>query len=158
MLYVTTAPRDVHQLVADAFCRHLHDYLRPATLGRAMTSPADVRTGDHTRNRIQPDVFAIRLTSTGRPPYPYDLTDLLLAIEVESPSNPLLDYQIKRELYLWRGVPEYWIANVDARIDTRWSSMEEPGEACADRITWHPAGMPAALVIDLPDLFRDALE
>lgn len=33
LLYVTPAPSDVHQLVAPALHRRLHDYLRPTALG-----------------------------------------------------------------------------------------------------------------------------
>lgn len=156
-LFVTPAPTDVHQLVAGAFFRALHDYLRPRPIGRAMISPADVRKEPRARNRVQPDVFAVRLTESGRPPYPYDLSDLLLAIEVESPSNPLLDYQVKRGLYLSNGVPEYWIVNTDARVVSRWRKLDEPGEVLVESISWSPAGMESALVIDLPALFEDAL-
>jgi Uma2 family endonuclease len=156
-LYVTPAPSDVHQLVAAAFHRRLHDFLRPGKLARAMISPADVRRGDRTRNRVQPDVFAVRLTEHRRPPYPYNLGDLLLAIEIASPSNPILDYQVKRNLYLSNGSPEYWIVNADARVVSRWRSLEDPGEEFSKSIRWHPSGMSAPLVIDLPELFEDAL-
>lgn len=156
-LFVTPAPSDVHQLVAGAFFRRIHGYLRPTSLARAMISPADVRKGDRKRNRVQPDVFAVRLVGGKRPPYPYDLADVLLAIEVESPGNPLLDYQVKRELYLSHGIPEYWIANAEARVVSRWRALDDPGEVFSKRIEWHPAGMSEALVIDLPELFADAL-
>src|SRR5918996_1914191 len=82
-LFVTPAPSDVHQLVAGAFYRRIDPYLRRANVGRALYSPADVRKGDRTRNRVQPDVFAVRLIDGKRPAYPYALADLLLAIEVE---------------------------------------------------------------------------
>ena len=156
-LYVTPAPSDVHQLVAGAFHRRLHDYLRATLMGRAMISPADVRKGDRSRNRVQSDVFAVRLVDGKRPPYPYDLRDVLLAIEIASPSSPLLDYQIKRELYLSNGVPEYWIANAEGRVVSRWRSLDDPGEVFSSRIEWRPAGMAAPLVIDIPALFEDAL-
>ena len=157
VLHVTFAPSDVHQLVASAFHRQLHDYLRPTRIGRAIQSPADVRKPDRRRNRVQPDVFAVRLTEGGRPPYPYGLADLLLAIEVESPSNPLLDYQIKRALYLANGIPEYWIVNTEARVVSRWRGTSDPGEVFAQRIDWHPAGIATPLSIDIPLLFEDAL-
>lgn len=156
-LWVTPAPSDVHQLVAVRFWRRLDDYLRPTPFARAMISPLDVRRGDRTRNRVQPDVFALRLRNGERPPYPYHLSDLLLAIEVASPSNPILDYQVKRELYLTNGVPEYWIVNADARLVSRWRSSADPDEEFSRTISWHPPQMPAPLVIDLPELFAEAL-
>jgi Uma2 family endonuclease len=156
-LHVTPAPSDVHQLVAGAFYRRLDPYLRAANVARGMFSPADVRTGDRTRNRVQPDVFAVRLVDGTRPRYPYALSDLVLAIEVESPGKPLFDYQVKRELYLTHGVAEYWIANPDARIVSRWRGLRDPGEVFSDSITWQPQGMPAPLLIALPELFAEAV-
>ena len=82
VLHVTPSPSDVHQLIAAAFYRALHGYLRPGNVARALISPADVRKQEWTRNRVQPDVFAIRLVDGKRPAYPYSLSDILLAIEV----------------------------------------------------------------------------
>lgn len=157
VLYVTPAPSDVHQLVAGAFYRPIDAYLRPTKVARAIFSPADVRKRDRKRNRVQPDVFAVRLVDGKRPPYPYELSDLLIAIEVESPGNPRLDYEVKRELYLSHGIPEYWVANADKRVVTRWRSLNDRGAVFADRIDWHPRGMPTPLVLDLPALFEEAL-
>jgi hypothetical protein len=93
---------------------------------------------DRTRNRVQPDVFAVRLVDGGRPPYPYELRDLLLAIEVESPDNPAYDYQTKRRLYLSNGVPEFVSARrhpvrgdiAELRHETR-REMQRSGSAPA---------------------------
>lgn len=156
-LYVTPAPSDIHQLVAGAFYRRLDPYLRSALIGRALYSPADVRRGDRTRNRVQPDVFAVRLFDGRYPEYPYRMSDLLLVVEVESPGNPLYDHHVKRELYLSGGVPEYWIVSADARIVTRWRSPADPGEVFGRHIEWDPPGMPAPLGIDLPALFTEAV-
>lgn len=156
-LFVTPAPSDVHQLVAAEFWRRLRDYMRPTDIGRALLSPADVRKPDRKRNRVQPDVFVVRLQDGGRPPYPYDLSDMLLVVEVLSPGNPIYDYQVKRELYLSNGVPEYWIVNAEARVVSRWRSLDDPGEEFARAITWRPTGMPEPLALDLPALFHEAL-
>lgn len=157
VLHVTPAPADVHQLVASAFCRRLHDYVRPTNVARAIQSPADVRKPDRKRNRVQPDVFVVRLSGGKRPEYPFALSDLILAVEVESPGNPDLDYQVKRSLYLRNSIPEYWVVNPIARIVSRWRNADEPGEVFSSRMTWHPDGLPAPLVIELPALFEDAL-
>lgn len=157
-LFVTPAPSDVHQLVVGAFHLRIAPYLLTAPIARALTSPADVRRGDRRRNRVQPDLFAVRLIDGRRPPYPYLLSDLILALEVESPGNPMFDHHRKRELYLAGGVPEYWIASAEARIVTRWRSLDDPGEVFSSQMQWHPAGMPAPLVIDLHTLFAEALD
>jgi len=85
------------------------------------------------------------------------MNDVMLAIEIASPSSPIYDYHVKRKLYLSNGVPEYWIVNVDARLVSRWRSVEDPGEEFSRSIAWHPAGMAEVLTIDLPALFEDAL-
>lgn len=156
-LLVTPAPSDVHQLVAAEFWLRLKEYLRPATIGRALMSPADVRKPDRARNRVQPDVFVVRLQEGRRPAYPFALADLLLAIEVASPANPVRDYQLKRELYMANGVPEYWIVNAEARLVSRWRSLDDPGQEFARALRWQPGGMAGPLVLDLPALFDEAL-
>jgi Uma2 family endonuclease len=134
----------------------LATYMRRSTVGRAMGAPSDVRRGDRRRNRVQPDVFVVRLIDGQRAPYPYEMSDLLLAVEVPSPSNPRYDYHTKRELYLANGVPEYWVLNAEARNLSRWRGAADPGEVLSARVEWHPAGMPEPLVIDLPAFFDEA--
>ena len=156
-LFMTPAPSDVHQLIVGALVARLRPYLRPTSVARVMHSPSDVRRPDRTKNRVQPDVFVVTLRDGRRPSYPFELVDLLLAIEVASPSNPEYDYQTKRELYLGNGVPEYWIVDPQARTFVRWRGAADPGELLAQRIEWQPAGLDAPLVIDLPEFFEDAL-
>ena len=156
-LFVTPAPSDVHQLVVGELQSRLRAYLRPFSVARAIHSPADVRRDDHTRNRVQPDIFVVRLTDGRRPPYPFDLADLLLAVEVESPSNSAYDYQTKRRLYLASGIPEYWIVSPETRTIARWRGQRDDADLLTTRLEWHPAGMPAALLISIPEFFDDAL-
>ena len=156
-LFVAPAPSDVHQLVIVSLVARLHAYLRQSTVARVLVSPSDVRRPDRERNRLQPDVFVVKLVERQRPPYPFDLTDLLLAIEVVSPSNSQYDYQTKRELYLRQGVPEYWIVDPDARTFARWRGAADPAELLTERIEWHPSGLDLPLVINLSDFFEDAL-
>ena len=156
-LFVTPAPSDVHQLVVLALATRLRAYLRPTQLARAIISPSDVRREDRQRNRVQPDVFAVRLVDGKRPPYPFDLADVLLAAEVLSPSNPRYDHQTKRHLYLRGGVPEYWIIDPEAHTFARWRSVVDPGELLTERIAWQPSPLETPLVIGLPEFFEDAL-
>lgn len=62
---------------------------------------------------MQPDVFVVRRIEGKRPAYPYELRDLILAVEVVSPSNPVLDYRVKRALICGKASGEYW--DPDAR-------------------------------------------
>ena len=60
-LFVTPSPVDLHQLVVGELHARLRDYLRAYRVGKPMVSPSDVRRGDRTRNRVQPDVFVVRV-------------------------------------------------------------------------------------------------
>jgi Uma2 family endonuclease len=156
-LFVTPAPSDVHQYIVGELHARLLAYLRNSGVGHPVMSPADVRRDDRRRNRVQPDIFVVRVTEGRRPTYPFDLTDLLLAIEVESPSNSRYDYQTKRVLYFGSGVPEYWVVSPDARTVARWTRADDPGEILSQRLTWHPTGMASPFAVDLPTFFADAL-
>ena len=155
-LFVTPSPRDVHQFVVGELYVRLHAYLRGSGVGKPVGSPSDVRCGDRSRNSVQPDVYVMRLTDGKRPEYPYELHDLLLVVEVASPSNSRLDYQVKRDLYLRENVGEYWIINPDALNVSRWRGKDDPGEVLSKVIEWHPVGMTHPLVLDLDEFFREA--
>ena len=156
-LFVTPGPGEFHQDIAGELFVRVRAYLAGHGVGKAMISPADVRRGDRTRNRVQPDVFVVRLVEGVRPTYPYDLHDLLLAVEVSSPSNPLLDYQVKRDLYLREGVGAYWVINPEARNVSRWSGAGDPGEVFSRDIAWHPRGMSAPFALNLDEFFASAI-
>jgi len=156
VLYVTPGPGEGHQDIVGERYALLREYLMGSDIGKATVSPSDVRRGDRRRNRVQPDVFVIRRIDGKRPAYPYELHDLLLAVEVASPSNPLLDYQVKRDLYLREGVGEYWIFNPEARNVSRWRGRDDPGDVLSKVAEWHPAGMPSPFVLDLPTFFDAA--
>jgi Uma2 family endonuclease len=156
-LFVTPAPIDVHQYVVGELLARLLAYLRGRGVGHPVTSPSDVRREDRRRNRVQPDVFVVRVRDGKRPAYPFDLADLLLAVEVESESNSRYDFHAKRRLYLEGGVPEYWIVSPGARTVVRWTRADEPGEVLVQRLEWRPPGMIAPFVVDLPEFFTEAL-
>jgi Uma2 family endonuclease len=159
VLHVSPAPSVWHQFVVGEIHGLLREYLRrfPA-IGRPVMSPSDVWRGQRRHNRVQPDVFVARLTDGRLPEYPFRLDSLLLAAEVVSPGDPLYDYHVKRKLYLDGGVPEYWVFDPDARNVTRWRGRPDPGDVLSERMEWWPAGAESPLIIDLPRLFRDALD
>src|SRR5919204_3338608 len=81
VVHVTPAPGLLHQQIAGHLYHLLKLHLRGSMVGRALISPSDVRRGDRTRNRVQPDVFVVRLIDAKLPPYPFEMSDLLLAAE-----------------------------------------------------------------------------
>ncbi len=157
-LFVTPSPSSAHQRVLGELHARIHAYLRGSTVGKVIFSPSDIRRGDQSRNRVQPDLFVVRLDGGVWPAEPFGLGDLLLAVEVASPSNPRYDYHTKRTWYLEGGVPEYWVVNIEARNISRWRTKADPGDVLSRETGWHPAGMPDPLIIDLDAMFKDALE
>jgi hypothetical protein len=93
VLHVMPAPGLVHQLIAGHLYHLLKLYLRGSMVARALISLSDVRRGNRTRNRVQPDAFVVGLVDGKLPPYPFAISHLLLAVEVNSQSDPLYDYQ-----------------------------------------------------------------
>jgi Uma2 family endonuclease len=121
---------------------------------------ADLRLGGALSigegTRVQPDIFVIGLQSGHRPRFPFRLSDLLIVLEVVSPSSARADHHVRRVAYLEAGVPEYWIVDPDAQHVERWRPNDDRPEIVAERIEWRTAGMDHSLVIALPELFAEA--
>jgi Uma2 family endonuclease len=155
-LVVTPAPRGVHQVAVFRLGVLLDQYLSTTGAAHVLSSPADVNLGED--EILQPDVFVYR-TATGRELREWgEITELLLVIEVLSPSTARFDRQLKRRRYQRARVPEYWVVDLDARLGERWRPDDERPEIISDRLEWQPDPAIAPLTIDLPELFRRALD
>jgi Uma2 family endonuclease len=148
-LFVTPSPANLHQSVVGALYRVIFPYLRDTEVGYAQVAPLDVAYGD---GLVQPDLLAFRLApaTEGRR---FRAHDLLLFVEVLSPSTALRDRGAKREFYARIGVPEYWIVHPASRLVERWRSGAGAPVWEDGVMTWHPEGAASALAIDLPALF-----
>lgn len=157
-LLVTPAPRPVHQTAAAALLVELWPYVKAHHLGRALLSPAAIALDQ--RSVLQPDVFVVprgQLGSSGGPePTWREVTGLLLAVEIVSPSSARQDHRVKRRYYQRHGVPEYWIVDLDARLVERWRPPDERPEIVAETLVWQPHAELPPLTIDLAPLFDEA--
>ncbi|HJS47983.1 MAG TPA: Uma2 family endonuclease [Gemmatimonadales bacterium] len=152
-LVVTLAPRGVHQVMVTELFRRLDRWLHATAVGHLLISPADISLGED--EVLQPDLFVYR-TTTGRPLRDWsDITGLLLAIEVTSPSTARYDRTLKRLRYQRAGVPEYWVVDPDARLVERWRPADERPEILVDRLAWQPPGAESGLELDLAGLFEE---
>ena len=156
-LFVTPSPGLPHQGVVLDLASLLRDYTRRIGGGRTVISPSDVWRGDPRLNRVQPDIYVVRLQNGDVPSYPFHLRELLLAVEVASPGKPFLDYRVKRRLYLDEGVAEYWVVNPDDRNISRWRGRDDPVELLTQRIEWRPHDDVELFVLDLPAFFDAVL-
>ena len=156
VLFVSPAPRFDHQFVVVRLVAILDEYLRKYTLGWVLTAPADVQFSPRTS--VQPDVFVVPDTGTGRPRSPDEVKSLLLVAEVLSPSTARLVRTVKRAEYQRRRVPVYWIFDADARLVEIWEPDDERPIIATRNLSWQPrAGIPP-LEIDLTQFFAEALD
>jgi Uma2 family endonuclease len=155
VLHVTPSPSDDHQDVAGALFLRLAAYLERNPAGWVRMAPADVR---FARDRgVQPDVYVAPLVHGRRPRGWQQITRLLLAVEVLSPSTADFDREDKRRVYQ-QHADEYWIVDPDARVIERWRPGDEHPEVVARVLEWRPAGAAVALTLDVPAFFRDVLD
>ena len=154
-LLVTPAPRFDHQEAVNELWRLLREYLDGTGIGHAVTSPADVELDPETL--VQPDVFVVPLVDGKRPRNWSDITGLILAVEILSPSTARADRTVKRQLFQRVGVPEYWIVDVDARLVERWRPEYDRPEVLTEALTWQPDSGRAPMTLDLPAFFASVL-
>jgi Uma2 family endonuclease len=118
---------------------------RAANLLRDLLSaqaPRDARVTQDIGVTIQgrrtyfiPDVCVVRAVALDKDSDCLDQDDVLLAIEVLSPSNPGNDLVLKRHYYAAGGIPQYWIVDPEAR---RLTVLTLDGETYADRAVVEP--------------------
>jgi Uma2 family endonuclease len=148
---VTPAPSWTHQYAVGELAAILRSYLSEHRAGQVIFAPADVEFDEH--NMVEPDLFVVPLVGGKKPRAWEDVRALLLAVEVLSPSSVRTDRVRKRRLYQSRGVPEYWIVDVDTQVVERWRANEDVGAVLTDRLTWQPDPATPSLTIDLAGYF-----
>lgn len=155
-LFVTPFPALHHQAAVGELHARLREFLLRQPVGVVFVSPADV-TFSPTR-AVQPDVFVAPIVDGRRPQQWTDVTELILAVEVLSPSTARADRVRKRSLYREQGVAEYWIVDLEARTFERSTPSDPRVEVLSDELTWVPVGAAESLVIDLSDFFSSVLD
>jgi Uma2 family endonuclease len=155
-LLVTPAPSAAHQRILGALFLRLSKYLEGETWGEVLFSPADISF--HEDMLVQPDLFVVP-TGLNEPRWRNwsDIRELLLAVEVLSPSTARADRQIKRRLYQQERVGEYWIIDVEASIVERWRPEDDRPEIVTGTLTWQPEPSRAPFELDLPAFFDNVL-
>ena len=153
-LFVTPSPSPPHQRGGFRLAVLLDAYLRAEPrVAEVLMAPLDARVTNRTS--VEPDVLVIPRPVTERPDRTIELSHLLLAVEVISPSSARADRMVKQLLYQRAGV-EYWIVDLDAEIVERWLPSDERPEILRDHITWQPWPGKPPLLVSLPELFAEA--
>ncbi|HET8623514.1 MAG TPA: Uma2 family endonuclease [Gemmatimonadales bacterium] len=150
-LLVTPAPRLWHQEIVLRLARALTGYLDTEGVGHLFCSPADISWGPDTL--VQPDLFVVLLEQARTLDW-VQITDLLLVVEVLSPSSRRADRFSKRLEYQRQGVPLYWVVGPDERSVEVWTPEDTLSRFEHERLAWHPARADAAFELELLELFK----
>ena len=155
-LLVTPGPGIFHQRAVVKLIVALDAYLRAESVGHVITSPSDVEL--EPESITQPDVFVVSMADWRRaaqegPP----IHELLLAVEILSPSSSRHDRVRKRPLYQ-RHVADYWIVDLDARLIEHWAPGDDRPELLTEVLVWQPVGATSRFELDLPAFFISVAE
>lgn len=150
-LFVTPPPSSDHQQVIVELNRLLVGYVASQRIGD-VHHPRSVVVFEGSQ--VEPDLM-VRPTVVPAPRWE-EAPVPTLAIEVLSPFTKRRDLVPKRSLYLDAGVAEYWIVDPDRRV-VRVVRADEPDAVAEQSLTWHPRGAAEPLVLDVRQLFLDAL-
>ncbi len=151
VLYVTPAPRPIHQWALHVLLDLVQPYARARGL-EGMCLPADVAFSD--RVVVQPDLYVFSKAAGSSIREWSDIQPLELVVEVLSPSSRRYDRTVKRDLYRQQGIPEYWIVDIDARIIERWRPSSPHCERHATVFHWQPVATHPPLQINVVQYFR----
>jgi len=155
-LLVTPAPTFHHQDAVLALAWRLKPFVDSSGTAYLSISPADIELDDRTL--VQPDLFVFELPGGRRPERWKDITRILLAIEVLSPSSARADRFVKRRRYQRQGISEYWIVDLDSRLVERWRPGDERPEIISETLTWQPLESAAPFELDLAGFFAEVLD
>lgn len=106
-LVVSAAPTNRHQIAMSRLVRLLDDAAPEGLVALASGCGLELRDDRH----VLPDGLVVRETADPEAAE-FEPDDVLLVLEVVSPSNAGNDLVLKREYYREHGIPHYWILDV----------------------------------------------
>lgn len=151
-LLVSTAPRMWHQEIVGRLLVAIRAYVDREQVGHAMASPSDISWG-LPDILVQPDVFVIPLGEARTLDW-NRVRQLLLAVEVLSPSSIRADRFTKRRLYQEKATPLYWMIDADTRSVEVWTDDAAFPRVERELLAWHPTGASAPFTLSIEELFR----
>ncbi len=151
-LLVTPSPTWPHQRAVHILARELSAYLRTEPIGHVGASPFDVEPEPELI--VQPDLFVLPIAESLRLLTEMPARQLLLAVEIVSPSSSRHDRVTKRPAYQ-RNVPDYWAVDLDGRLIECWMPHDKRPALLTETLVWHPAGASTPLQLELPSFFAE---
>jgi Uma2 family endonuclease len=151
MLLVTPQPASDHQIVVMRLAAALTAYLGVPAPAHVV-SPGEIEIAP--RLHLEPDILVFPAAFAPGTRWT-EISGWWLAAEVLSPSSQRYDRDYKLEAYLRLGVAEVWLVDLDRRLVEISAADGRRLESHSRSLSWHPAGMPRPMVLNLEDLFRD---
>lgn len=111
VLLVSPSPTRIHQFVAALLTAALHESC-PADMD--VTQNVDVRFNQ--QRSFAPDVLVITAAAAQRTERPYMPHEVILAVEIVSPTSVGMDRITKPAIYAQAGIPFYWRIETDGGI------------------------------------------
>jgi len=155
-LFVSPPPSRWHQRACMTLAMLLIEYVESLAL-ELLAAPIDVRASSDTQ--VEPDLIVLPRHFDGREANRWEpMAKLLLAVEVLSPSTARVDRTLKRQLYMARGVAEYWIVDLDARAIEVFMPGIGPARVERDQLNWQPIASQAPLMLRVSELFHSIVD
>lgn len=149
-LFVTPAPMPRHEHVLARLAPILTPFVELHSLGVVLWGNGAVRLA---RSSVQPDLMVRHMTDDDDPKLRWEDVPLpILVVEILSPSTRRRDQLQKRDFYLSRGIPEYWMVDPDNRSISQVRAGHVD-TVSSDTITWRPPGTAAELTILVSRIF-----
>lgn len=112
VLLLSPSPTRIHQTIAWRLCAALES--SPCPDEYDVTQAVEVRV---TRRRsFIPDVLVTTAAAAARNPAKYQPFEVVLAVEIVSPTSTSLDRVLKPRLYAEAGIPYYWRIETEDKL------------------------------------------
>jgi Uma2 family endonuclease len=152
-LLVSPMPSTRHFRITDRIADTLKRAVPPGVWASGVGVGIDIRGG---KTYFAPDVIVVREDALLRDTKAFDASDVLLVVEVLSPSNARTDLVLKRHEYAAVMIPVYWI--VDPEKKTVTVLEHDGGEHYREVGTFSPgerfaAEVPFPISLDPAELF-----
>jgi Uma2 family endonuclease len=150
-LWVTPGPTNRHETILARLTRILDPYVAALGLGYVYHPRAVFRVGRDVE--FEPDLMVRQPHPDGDDGRWETAPRPTLVVEVVSKSSRRRDYGRKREYYMEKEIPDYWIVDADPRTITVVQPGRDP-QVVTERLTWSPVGAREPLTFDVTHVFE----
>lgn len=127
VLIVSPSPTNAHQSIAALLCVRLSELCPPEF---DATQGVEVRVS--RRRSFIPDVLVTTAEAADRRPHWFAPHEVVLAVEIVSPTSVSFDRVAKPALYAQAGIPSYWRVETEHGIEVSTYALDPANEIYRD--------------------------